>query len=129
MNILLVGAVGMFGSALVLAWLGTFARWFVVKGVDGGLIKNYEVLVKGHVDFILMSLFCLAFYAIKIPLPITACWLIVIGGFTNPGVFVIVMFQPDAWKYTWMRIYTGISFAITTAGFSWVGWEILHTLG
>lgn len=128
MEILLKGAVGMFGAALVLAWLGTFARWFVIKGVDGGFVKNYEVLVKAHVDFILMSLFCLAFYAIKIPLPLAACWLIVIGGFTNPGVFVIVMFKTDAWKFMWMRIYTGLSFICTTVGFSWAGWTIIQAL-
>jgi len=128
MDILLKGAVGMLGAALVLAWLGTFSRWFVIKGVEGGIIKSYEVLVKGHVDFILMSLFCFAFYAVRIPLPIEACWLIVIGGFTNPGVFVIVMLKPDAWKFTWMRIYTGLSFLTTTVGFSWAGWTILRAL-
>ncbi len=128
MEILLKGAVGMFGAALILAWLGTFARWFVIKGLEGGLIKNYELLVKGHIDFILMSLFCLAFYAVKVPLPLAACWLIVIGGFTNPGVFVIAMLKPDAWKHLWMRIYTAISFLFTTAGFSWAGWTILQAV-
>jgi hypothetical protein len=128
MEVLLIGAVGMIGAALALAWLATFARWFVIKGVDGGLIKNYETLTKGHVDFILMSLFCLAFYSTRIPLPVAACWLIVVGGFTNPGVFVIAMFKPDVWKHLWMRIYTGLSFLITTVGFSWAGWTILQAI-
>jgi hypothetical protein len=125
MDILLKGGVALFGAALAMAWLGTFARWFPIKGVDGGFVKNYEVLVKAHLDFLLMSLFCLVFYALKTPLPLAACWLIVIGGFTNPGVFVIVAFLPDAWSRLWMRAYTGVSFLVTTIGFLWAGWALL----
>ena len=67
-----------------MAWLGTFARWFVVPGVDGGLVKDYGVLIKAHIDFVLMSLYCLAIYAaakaVGAEIPVLACWLIAIGG-------------------------------------------------
>ena len=125
MEILLKGGVVMVFTALVMAWLGTFARWFPIKGVDGVLIKDYGLLVKAHIDYILMSLFCFTFYGVaksaNIELPITACWLVVIGGMTNPGVFVIAMLKPDFWKHLLAKIYTAASFIITTVGFVWVG--------
>ncbi|MBL8506475.1 MAG: hypothetical protein JNJ51_08960, partial [Methylobacillus glycogenes] len=55
MEILLAAAGGMIIAVLSMAWLGTFARWFVVAGVDGGLVKDYGVLIKAHIDFVLMS--------------------------------------------------------------------------
>jgi len=130
MEILLKGGVVMVFTALVMAWLGTFARWFPIRGVDGALIKDYGLLVKAHIDFILMSLFCFTFYGVaktaNIELPIEACWLVVIGGITNPGVFVIAMLKPDFWQHVWVKVYTGLSFVITTTGFIWVGKTILQ---
>ena len=73
----------------------------------------------------LMALFCLAFYATKIPLPITACWLVVIGGIANPCVFVVAAFDPDFWEKTIWKVYSAISFIITTIGFAWVGITLL----
>jgi len=130
MGILLKGGVVMVFVALTMAWLGTFARWFPIKGVDGVLIKDYGLLVKAHIDFILMSLFCFTFYGVaktaNIELPIEACWLVVIGGITNPGVFVIAMLKPDFWQHVWAKVYTGLSFVIATTGFIWVGKTILQ---
>ncbi|WP_025871329.1 hypothetical protein [Methylobacillus glycogenes] len=123
MEILLAAAGGMIIAVLSMAWLGTFARWFVVAGVDGGLVKDYGVLIKAHIDFVLMSLYCLGIYAAAksagVEIPVTACWLIAIGGFTNPGVFVIAAFKPDFWQVMWVKVYTALSFIVTTAGFVW----------
>lgn len=130
MEILLKGGIAMVMIALMLAWLGTFARWFVVKGVDGGIVKDYGLLVKAHIDYILMSLFCFAFYGVAgaagITLPQEACWLVVIGGMTNPSIFVIAMLKPDFWQYTLPKIYTALSFMTTTVGFIWVSLAILN---
>ncbi|GAB7561979.1 hypothetical protein LG202_00180 [Methylobacillus methanolivorans] len=131
MEVLLVAAGGMIVAVLSMAWLGTFARWFVVPGVDGGLVKDYGVLIKAHIDFVLMSLYCLAIYAaakaVGAEIPVLACWLIAIGGFTNPGVFVIAAFKPDFWQALWVKIYTGLSFIITTVGFIWAALVLICT--
>lgn len=123
MEILVQAAVGMIFAVLIMAWLGTFARWFVIPGVDGGLVKDYGVLIKAHIDFVLMSLYCLALYATArtagVELPVLASWLVAIGGFTNPGVFVIAAFKPDFWQALWVKGYTMASFIITTVGFIW----------
>lgn len=125
MEILLKGAVIMIVAALAAAWLMTFARWFPIQGVDGGFLKDYKTMIRAHVDYILMALLCLALYGIKVPLSVTACWLVVIGGITNPTIFTIAAFNPDFWNYRLSRIYTAASFAISTIGFLWVSKDIL----
>jgi len=125
MEILLIGAVLMFFAVLISAWLMTFARWFPIQGIDGEFLTDYKALIRAHIDFALMALFCLAFYAVKVPLSVTACWLVVIGGISNPGVFVIAAFDPNFWEKTVWKVYTAISFVITTLGFGWVGVNLL----
>jgi hypothetical protein len=129
MEILLTGGVTMVFTALIMAWLGTFARWFVIKGVDGGIVKDYGLLVKAHIDFILMSLFCFAFYGVAkslgITLPLGGCILVVIGGMTNPSIFVVAMLDVKFWEKLGWKIYTALSFIATTTGFLWVGTSIL----
>lgn len=67
----------------------------------------------------------MALYGIKVPLSVTDCWLVVIGGLTNPTIFVIAAFKPDFWEHQASRIYTAGSFAIATIGFLWVCKDIL----
>ena len=121
MEILLIGAVVMMFALISSAWLMTFARWFPIKGIDGDFLTDYKTLIRAHIDFALMALFCLAFYATKVPLPVAACWFVVIGGITNPCVFVIAAFDTNFWDKTIWKVYTAVSFIITTIGFIWVG--------
>jgi len=111
--------------SLACAWLGTFARWFPIKGLDGGLIKDYGLLIKAHIDYILMAGLNLIVYAVAkaggFVLPVEACWLIAIGGFTNPTVFTIAMLKPDFWQFAWAKIYTAATFVLSTVGFVWAG--------
>ena len=125
MEILLIGAVLMIFAVLASAWLMTFARWFPIKGIDGEFLTDYKTLIRAHIDFALMALFCLGFYAVKVPLSVTACWLVVIGGITNPCVFVVAAFDPKFWEKSHWRIYSAISFVITTIGFGWIGCSLL----
>lgn len=124
MDILLKGAVIMIVAALVCAWIMTFAKWFPIKGLDGGFLKDYKAMTRAHVDYILMALFCLAFYGINVPLSVTACWLVVIGGITNPSILVFASFNSTFWEKPIAKIYTAASFAISTAGFLWIGKDI-----
>lgn len=126
MEILLIGAVLMIFAVLLSAWLMTFARWFPINGIDGKFLTDYKTLIRAHIDFALMALFCLGFYAVKIPLSVTACWLVVIGGITNPTVFVIAAFDPNFWEKSIWQIYTAISFILTTIGFGWIALNLLH---
>ncbi len=44
-----------------------------------------------------------------------------IGGIANPCVFVIAAFDTNFWDKTIWKVYTAVSFIITTIGFTWVG--------
>lgn len=129
MEILLIAGVFLVFCALTCAWLGTFARWFPIAGLDGGLIKDYGLLIKAHIDYILMAILNLGFYSVakaaNIELPVAACWLIAIGGFTNPTVFTIAMLKPDFWQFMWAKVYTAATFVLSTVGFVWAGLVIL----
>jgi hypothetical protein len=61
-----------------------------------------------------------------VPLSVIACWLVVIGGISNPMVFVIAAFNPKFWEDSFWKIYTAVSFVITTIGFGWIGISLLQ---
>jgi hypothetical protein len=75
-----------------------------------------------------MSLLCMAFYAIRIPLPTAACWMVVIGGFTNPSLFVLRALNPEAPITRSRKAFRLASFLITTIGQGWAGFSILAAM-
>ncbi|MCX7098569.1 MAG: hypothetical protein NTV43_11775 [Methylococcales bacterium] len=125
MNVLLIGAVACMTALIVSAWLMTFARWFPIQGIDGKFLVDYKTMIRAHVDYALMALFNLGFYGLGIDLPVIACWCVAIGGFANPTVFVIAAFDPNFWDKTKWKVYSAISFIITTIGFVWISITLL----
>jgi hypothetical protein len=129
MSILLIGAVACMAALILSAWLMTFARWFPIEGIEGKFLVDYKTMIRAHIDYALMALFNLGFYGVGIDLPVIACWCVAIGGFANPTVFVIAAFDPDFWNKTKWKVYSAVSFIITTIGFTWVGITFLkHVL-
>ncbi|QPK65197.1 hypothetical protein IVG45_09800 [Methylomonas sp. LL1] len=129
MEVLLIGAVACMAALILSAWLMTFARWFPIEGIDGKFLVDYKTMIRAHVDYALMALFNLGFYGVGIELPVIACWCVAIGGFANPTVFVIAAFDPDFWNKTQWKIYSALSFVVTTIGFVGVGVALLkHAL-
>jgi hypothetical protein len=126
MGILLVGAVACMAALILSAWLMTFARWFPIDGIDGKFLVDYKTMIRAHIDYALMALFNLGFYGAGIELPIFACWCVAIGGFTNPTIFVIAAFDTDFWSKPKWKVYSAISFVITTIGFTGIGFTLLR---
>ncbi len=126
MEILLIGAVACMTALILSAWLMTFARWWPIDGIDGKFLVDYKTMIRAHVDYALMALFNLGFYGSGIELPVIACWCVAIGGFTNPTVFVIAAFDTEFWSKKKWRVYSAISFVITTIGFVGVGYTLLQ---
>lgn len=126
MSILLIGAVACITALILSAWLMTFARWFPIEGIDGKFLIDYKTMIRAHIDFALMALFNLGFYGLGIELPVLACWCVAIGGFANPTVFVIAAFDPNFWDKMHWKVYSAISFAITTLGFMGVAFTLLQ---
>ncbi len=134
MNVLLLGAVACITALILSAWLMTFARWFPIKGIDGEFLVDYKTMIRAHVDYALMALFGLGFYgaakAAGIELHYFACVCVAIGGFTNPTVFVIAAFDPDFWNKTKWKVYSAISFVLTTIGFMTISRQLIcHAFG
>lgn len=125
MEVLLLGAVACITALIVSAWLMTFARWFPIEGIDGKFLVDYKTMIRAHIDYALMSLFNLAFYGLGIQLPVMACWCVAIGGFTNPTIFVIASFDPDFWSKTRWKVFSAISFVITTIGFMGIAFTLI----
>lgn len=126
MEILLIGAVACMTALILSAWLMTFARWWPIDGIDGKFLVDYKTMIRAHVDYALMALFNLGFYGSGIELPVIACWCVAIGGFTNPTVFVIAAFDTEFWNKKKWRVYSAISFVITTIGFVGVGYTLIQ---
>ena len=131
MEILLIGASACMTALILSAWLMTFARWFPIDGIDGKFLVDYKTMIRAHVDYALMALFGLGFYAVgtSIPLPVFACWCVAIGGFCNPTIFTIAAFDTDFWSKTKWRVFSVISFVLTTIGFLSISWVLVsHAL-
>jgi len=135
MEVLLIGAVACITALITSAWLMTFAKWFPIKSVDA-FVVDYKTLIRAHVDYALMALFGLGFYGAGIELPVvacwciaiggfTACWCIAIGGFTNPTIFTIAAFDTNFWDKTKWKIFSALSFLITSVGFMWIAYTLL----
>lgn len=130
MEVLLIGAVACIVALISSAWLMTFARWFPIKGIDGEFLVDYKTMIRAHVDYALMALFGLGFYgaakAAGVELPYFACLCVAIGGFSNPTVFVVAAFDPEFWSKTIWKVYSAISFVITTIGFMTIAYLLLQ---
>ncbi|MGN5477792.1 hypothetical protein ACTMU2_15185 [Cupriavidus basilensis] len=101
MNEFLIGGVGMLVISILLAWLVTFSRIFAKSAWAQHV--DQKIILKGHIDFVLMSLFSFAFWATHIPVPKFAMWTMLIGGYTNPGIFLWLGLLKDAWSYSFVR--------------------------
>lgn len=123
MEILLIGAAACITALITSAWLMTFAKWFPINGVDE-FVVDYKTLIRAHVDYALMSLFGLGFYGLGIELPVVACWCIAVGGFSNPTIFTIAAFDPNFWNKKIWKIYTALSFVVSSVGFMWIAYVL-----
>ena len=129
MEVLLIGSAACITALISSAWLMTFAKWFPIKKVDA-FVVDYKTMIRAHVDYALMALFGLGFYGTGVELPVVACWCIAIGGFTNPTIFTIAAFDTNFWDKTKWKVFSAISFIITSIGFMWIGYTLFkHAMG
>ncbi len=124
MEVLLVGSAACITALIITAWLMTFAKWLPIPAVDA-FVVDYKTMIRAHVDYALMALFGVAFYGSGVELPIIACWCVAIGGFSNPTVFTIAAFDPNFWEKKIWRVYTVLSFVVSSIGFLWIAWAFL----
>ncbi|MDD5581417.1 MAG: hypothetical protein PHY16_19385 [Methylobacter sp.] len=107
--------------ALVLAWC------LVLRKLEAPLItmifKDFDRLLQGHIDFLLMSALIFGFYGARVPLPWSVRWAMVIGAFTNSSLFLMQSIFPglnmpsEGLGPMAFRIFLMMSITLTTYGF------------
>ncbi|MGR8997882.1 MAG: hypothetical protein ACU88J_02385 [Gammaproteobacteria bacterium] len=119
--ILLRGATLWLLLAMVLAWCLVFMKLELpfIKVI----FKDFDRLLQGHLDLLLMSALIFGFYGAKVPLPWHVRWSMVIGALTNSSLFLIQSIFPvlnapseDIFSIAF-RVFLTISIIITTYGF------------
>jgi hypothetical protein len=122
MSLLVIGASIFIIISLALAWLATAVRIMRIPALQR-LFPASDQIVKSHIDFLLMALLIIAFYLLGQQLTITypdwVIWFMLIGGFTNPILFlVIARHEPGTFKPgPVFGLGAMVSFIITTLGF------------
>jgi len=125
MEVLLFGAVGAITALLTSAWIMTFAHIYPTYFLREGRIIDFKSLVRGHVDYAMMAIFCLVYYAVGIDLTTISCWCITIGAISNPIPFIIGAFDINYKEKKGWRVFMFLSFFITTVGHGWAAYTIL----
>jgi len=107
--------------ALVLAWC------LVAVKLELPLIplvfKDFDRLLQGHLDFLLMSALLFGFYAANVRLPWHVRWAMAVGAFTNSSLFLLQSIFPELNPPTndvfsmLFRLYSMLSISVTTYGF------------
>jgi hypothetical protein len=119
--ILIQGAALWLLVALVLAWCLVFMK--LDMPFINVIFKDFNRLLQGHIDFLLMSALIFGFYAAKVPLPWHVCWAMVVGAFTNSSLFILMSIFPslsmpeEGFFKMVFGLFTMISVVITSYGF------------
>ena len=113
--------------ALIVAWIMVFDRYFPIAFVDQA-VKDFDPLIRGHIDFLIMSALLMGFYAARVVLPWHIVWAMFIGSFTNPSGFVIAGFFPAVVESQAFGLCVLVSFLITSYGFGRGSVFVLKTL-
>ena len=124
--VLLRGATLWMVLTLILAWFLVLLKADVAFAKL--IFKDFDRLLQGHIDLLLMSALILGFYGAHVPFPWHVRWTMVIGALTNSAIFILQSVFPllDAHDTVTeagaaimvFRLFSAISLIITTYGFS-----------
>lgn len=100
---------------LVLAWCLVFTIPMKIPFFLD-IFKNTDKLLSSHLDFLMMTMLLLGFYASKITLPKYVLWSMAIGSIGNPTLFLIESLTDGA-KIPIMMPFVMTSIILTTFGY------------
>ncbi|WP_226661753.1 hypothetical protein [Microbulbifer aggregans] len=136
-KLLLRGAGSYIIVGLALAWclIGVYNGVGFIKAIFPG---NPERVLQAHLDFLLMSALILGVSALRISLARHIRWAMVIGAFTNSGIFIVFamapttdpgseVFLPDSLANQILHYAIRTSFIITTYGFGGAAIAIIRS--
>ncbi len=114
--------------ALVLAWC-LVATHAVKLPVALEIFKNPDKLLSSHLDFLMMTMLLLGFYAAKVPLPGYVLWPMAIGSIGNPSLFLIEAVQsaPEGPPGPVMGLIIITSITLTTFGYGMAAIKVFRS--
>lgn len=102
--------------ALVLAWCLVFSVPIKLP-IFLEIFKDTKSLLSSHLDFLMMTMLLLGFYASKITLPKYVLWPMAIGSIGNPSLFLIGAIAPGH-QTPFLMLFTFVSISLTTFGYA-----------
>lgn len=108
--------------ALVLAWCLVFTIPMKIPYFLA-IFKDTEALLSSHLDFLMMTMLLLGFYASKITLPKYVIWPMAIGSIGNPTLF---LFTALGIAGPFVKIIVLISILCTTFGYGMAAIKVLR---
>lgn len=115
--------------ALILAWCLVGHKMQVP--LVTAIFHDFDRLLQGHIDFLLMTALILGFYGARIPLAWHVRWTMVIGAFTNSSLFLLlsmfpILEQPSMELHSLLyRSFLFASISVTTYGFGMAAITVL----
>lgn len=101
--------------ALVLAWCLVFTKGMKLPFFLN-IFENTDKLLSAHLDFLMMTMLLLGFYASKITLPKYVIWPMAIGSIGNPTAFILNSVFPGS-TAPLIGIFIFTTITLTTIGY------------
>ncbi len=101
--------------ALVLAWC-LVATHAIKLPFALEIFKEPDKLLSAHLDFLMMTMLLLGFYAAKVPLPAYVLWPMAIGSIGNPSAFLIEAVLPGV-EHPLIGLFVMTTITLTTFGY------------
>lgn len=111
--------------ALVLAWC-LVATHAIKLPIALELFKAPDKLLSAHLDFLMMTMLLLGFYAAKVPLPAYVRWPMAMGSIGNPSVFLIQAILPDV-QHPLIGLFIMTSITLTTFGYGMAAIKVFRS--
>jgi hypothetical protein len=112
-------------SALAELTLAVFLGWPLQRFRSGrtrvGPFHSMKRLLQAHLDYVFMALLQLAVAAAHPAIPPIAGWLLVVGSWTNPSLFLLGgILPPERERDASSIAFTMASFALLTVAYPWL---------
>jgi hypothetical protein len=108
--------------ALILAWCLTFTIPIKIPFFLN-IFVDTDALLSAHLDFLMMTMLLLGFYASKITLPKHVLWPMAIGSIGNPTLF---LFGAIGLEAPIIMLIVLISISLTTYGYGMAAIKVLR---
>lgn len=129
-NLFLIAASLCLIIALVEAWILQTIMVFETKSLKR-IFKNYQDLVRSHIDYLMMSMLFFALYAvlrtIQLEIPSFIAWMAFAGALLNPFGFLLRAIKPDLLDKNSIasQIQAMLLVFPLSIGMFWVGFKLL----